>query len=56
MNCNFYIDDATKEWTFHQRFDYIHLRALTMGIADWEKLIDQAYNFLQPGGYLELQV
>ncbi|KAH8678043.1 S-adenosyl-L-methionine-dependent methyltransferase [Xylariales sp. PMI_506] len=55
MNCTFYIDDATHEWSFHQRFDYIHIRALTMGISDWNKLIDQAYQFLQPGGYLELQ-
>lgn len=54
-NCTFYIDDATHEWSFHQRFDYIHVRALTMGIADWDQLIDQAYNFLQPGGYIELQ-
>jgi SAM-dependent methyltransferase len=55
LNCTFYIDDATHDWAFHQRFDYIHVRALTMGIADWPRLIDQAYRFLQPGGYLELQ-
>ncbi|ORY64360.1 S-adenosyl-L-methionine-dependent methyltransferase [Pseudomassariella vexata] len=54
-NCTFYIDDATKEWMFYERFDYIHLRALTMGITDWDKLVDQAYKHLQPGGYLELQ-
>ncbi|KAK6084539.1 methyltransferase domain-containing protein [Seiridium cupressi] len=55
MNCTFYIDDAAHDWSFHQRFDYIHVRALTMGIADWDKFIDQAYQFLQPGGFLELQ-
>jgi SAM-dependent methyltransferase len=54
-NCSFYIDDATKEWDFHERFDYIHLRALTMGISDWDKLVAQAFQFLQPGGFLELQ-
>ncbi|RYP41462.1 hypothetical protein DL769_011562 [Monosporascus sp. CRB-8-3] len=54
-NCDFVIDDATQEWSFHQRFDYIHTRALTMGIADWDKFVDQAYNYLQPGGFLELQ-
>ncbi|RYP93715.1 hypothetical protein DL770_000087 [Monosporascus sp. CRB-9-2] len=54
-NCDFIIDDATKEWSFHQRFDYIHTRTLTMGIADWDKFVDQAYNYLQPGGFLELQ-
>lgn len=55
-NCDFIIDDATHEWSFDQRFDYIHTRTLTMGIADWDKFVDQAYNFLQPGGILELQV
>ncbi|RYO94226.1 hypothetical protein DL764_007884 [Monosporascus ibericus] len=54
-NCDFVIDDATQEWSFHERFDYIHSRALSMGIADWDKFVDQAYNYLQPGGFLELQ-
>lgn len=54
-NCTFYIDDAARDWSFHQRFDYVHVRALTMGIADWDRLVDQAYRFLQPGGFLELQ-
>ncbi|KAK7948988.1 uncharacterized protein PG986_009874 [Apiospora aurea] len=55
VNCTFYIDDATKDWSFHQRFDYIHVRMLTFGITDWENFIDQAYQYLQPGGFLELQ-
>ncbi|KAK8039802.1 hypothetical protein PG993_008213 [Apiospora rasikravindrae] len=55
VNCTFYIDDATKDWSFHQRFDYIHARMLTFGITNWENFIDQAYQYLQPGGFLELQ-
>ncbi|KAK7920335.1 hypothetical protein PG985_008357 [Apiospora marii] len=55
VNCTFYIDDATKDWSFHQRFDYIHVRMLTFGINNWENFIDQAYQYLQPGGFLELQ-
>ncbi|KAK8086358.1 S-adenosyl-L-methionine-dependent methyltransferase [Apiospora phragmitis] len=55
VNCTFYIDDATKDWSFHQRFDYIHVRMLTFGITNWDKFIDQAYQYLQPGGFLELQ-
>ncbi|KAI1343965.1 methyltransferase domain-containing protein [Xylariaceae sp. FL0016] len=54
-NCSFFIDDCTHDWSFHQRFDYVHCRALTMGIADWDRLVDQAHAFLQPGGWLELQ-
>ncbi|KAK8134662.1 hypothetical protein PG984_006674 [Apiospora sp. TS-2023a] len=55
VNCTFYIDDATKDWSFHQRFDYIHVRMLTFGINNWDNFIDQAYQYLQPGGFLELQ-
>lgn len=55
-NCDFIIDDATQDWSFHQRFDYIHTRTLTMGMPDWDKFVDQAYKHLQPGGILELQV
>ena len=54
-NCEFILDDATQDWTFHQRFDYVHTRTLTLGVADWDRLVDQAYGFLQPGGLLELQ-
>jgi hypothetical protein len=54
-NCSFIIDDATKEWVFTQQFDYIHTRAIAFGISDWDKLVDQAYNNLKPGGWLELQ-
>jgi hypothetical protein len=49
------IEDATLNWTFHQRFDYIHTRAISMGISDWDKFIGQAYAFLKPGGWCELQ-
>ncbi|KAH7040752.1 S-adenosyl-L-methionine-dependent methyltransferase [Microdochium trichocladiopsis] len=54
-NCEFFVDDAAMEWAFHERFDYVHGRALTMGIANWDHFVDQAYKVLQPGGFLELQ-
>jgi len=55
INCTFIVDDATKEWNFHQSFDFIHTRAISMGMADWPKLIEQAWTNLKPGGWLELQ-
>lgn len=55
VNCTFYLDDATRAWAFHQRFDYVHGRMLTFGIGDWDAFVDQAYTHLQPGGFLELQ-
>ncbi|KAI0484436.1 S-adenosyl-L-methionine-dependent methyltransferase [Xylariaceae sp. FL0804] len=54
-NCSFVIDDAANPWHFHQRFDYVHTRALSLGIADWDRFVAQAADVLQPGGWLELQ-
>jgi hypothetical protein len=55
-NCTFTIDDATREWAFGARFDYIHTRALAMAIGDWDRFISQASDNLTPGtGWLELQ-
>lgn len=56
-NCHFYIDDVESEWTYgpNEAFDYIHGRAMAGGIADWEKLFQQIYDHLRPGGWVELQ-
>ncbi|EXJ89673.1 hypothetical protein A1O3_02740 [Capronia epimyces CBS 606.96] len=56
-NLQFYIDDAESDWTFHEseKFDFIHGRALCGGIADWPRFYAQAYEHLQPGGWLEMQ-
>ncbi|KAF2094351.1 S-adenosyl-L-methionine-dependent methyltransferase, partial [Rhizodiscina lignyota] len=54
-NCTFMIDDATREWAFGQRFDFIHTRALTMAIGDWDRFVSQAFDNLLPGGWIELQ-
>lgn len=56
-NCRFFIDDVESDWTFGEDevFDYIHARALAGGIADWERLLRQAYGHLRPGGWIELQ-
>ncbi|KAH7024310.1 S-adenosyl-L-methionine-dependent methyltransferase [Macrophomina phaseolina] len=54
-NCEFLVDDANADWTFGQRFDYIHTRAVLLGIKDWNKLIGQAFASLRPGGWVEFQ-
>jgi len=55
INCTFVVDDANKDWNFHQRFDFVHTRAIAFGISDWPKFIGQAWTYLKPGGWLELQ-
>ncbi|KAL4807689.1 S-adenosyl-L-methionine-dependent methyltransferase [Aspergillus unguis] len=56
-NCTFIIDDAESDWAFTkgERFDYIHARSMGGGIADWDRLLKQAYAHLKPGGWIEFQ-
>jgi SAM-dependent methyltransferase len=54
-NCEFLIDDCTKDWIFHSKFDFIHTRAIVAVIKDWPRLLEQAYANLKPGGYVECQ-
>jgi SAM-dependent methyltransferase len=54
-NCEFLIDDCEQEWIFHNRFDYIHTRAMVAAVKNWSRFIEQAYANLKPGGYLECQ-
>ncbi|KAF7506349.1 hypothetical protein GJ744_011815 [Endocarpon pusillum] len=54
-NCQFEIEDAEDDWTFQKNdFDYIHGRDFYQSIRDWRRLVQQSYNHLKPGGYLEL--
>ncbi|KAJ8109272.1 hypothetical protein OPT61_g7585 [Boeremia exigua] len=54
-NCEFLIDDCTQDWIFHSPFDFIHTRAMVAAIRDWDRLFEQAYTNLKPGGYIECQ-
>lgn len=56
-NVKFYIDDAESEWVYSpsERFDLIHVRGLSGGINDWDRLCTQCYENLLPGGWLEFQ-
>ncbi|KMP05351.1 methyltransferase [Coccidioides immitis RMSCC 2394] len=53
-NLQFEVDDAEDEWQFSHTFDYIHLGTLAGSIADWPRLLQQAYDNLAPGGWIEL--
>ncbi|OAX78089.1 hypothetical protein ACJ72_07606 [Emergomyces africanus] len=54
-NVFFQIDDAEcGEWDYHHPFDFIHIRGLTGGIADWPALYSQAFKNLEPDGCIEV--
>ena len=52
-NVHFEVDDVEAAWTYAQKFDLIHCRSMYTAIRDWPKLIEQAYEFTKPGGYIE---
>lgn len=54
-NAEFIVDDITSEWVYPQEFDFIHSRAITVGIKDWSALVDQVWKNLKPGGWIEFQ-
>jgi SAM-dependent methyltransferase len=56
-NAKFYIDDAESEWIYgpDEAFDFIHVRTMSGAIGDWDRLCQQCYTHLQPGGWLEFQ-
>ncbi|GLA36435.1 hypothetical protein AnigIFM63309_002539 [Aspergillus niger] len=54
-NVKFIVDDVEKEWMESEPYDYIHCRYMAGSIRDWPRLIQQCYENLKPGGWLELQ-
>ncbi|KAE8150574.1 S-adenosyl-L-methionine-dependent methyltransferase [Aspergillus avenaceus] len=56
-NCTFMIDDAESDWAFSkdEAFDYIHARVMGGGIGDWQRFLEQTYEHVKPGGWVEMQ-
>ncbi|KAJ5893745.1 hypothetical protein N7495_005436 [Penicillium taxi] len=56
-NCRFFIDDIESDWAYSpsEAFDYIHARSMGGGVADWPRLLRQAFQHLKPGGWVEIQ-
>ncbi|KAL1994793.1 hypothetical protein VTN49DRAFT_980 [Thermomyces lanuginosus] len=55
-NLKFFVDDIESEWAEENNpFDFIHARYLTGSIRDFERLIEQCYRSVKPGGWVEFQ-
>ncbi|RMY81185.1 hypothetical protein D0864_08380 [Hortaea werneckii] len=54
-NLKFMIDDAEDLWLYAEPFDLIHARLMAGCFADWPNFFRQAYQNLEPGGWLEVQ-
>ncbi|KAK5080451.1 hypothetical protein LTR05_008561 [Lithohypha guttulata] len=53
-NCHFDIDDFEDPW-IASKYDYVHGRMLLGSIQDLSELVNQAYQHLLPGGWIEFQ-
>ncbi|KAH7316773.1 S-adenosyl-L-methionine-dependent methyltransferase [Stachybotrys elegans] len=54
-NCRFEIDDLEEEWTWSVKFDFIMCRMMLGSFADFPRIVQKAYDNLEPGGWLEIQ-
>ncbi|PMD34276.1 hypothetical protein L207DRAFT_588874 [Hyaloscypha variabilis F] len=54
-NCRFVVSDAEISWSFTEKFDFVHGRALLACFRDPRQVLSEAFDALAPGGYLELQ-
>jgi hypothetical protein len=55
-NLRFQVDDVESTWIFpsDKPFDFIKMRAMGGSIANWPRLLGQAYDHIRPGGWIEL--
>lgn len=46
-NCVFEVDDVTKEWTWHEPFDFIHMRLMLGAFTpdEWDDVYKQCYEY-----------
>ena len=52
-NVRFEVDDVEADWTYSQKFDYIHARCMGTAIKNWPRLVKQCFEFTKPGAYTE---
>ncbi|KAH8681757.1 hypothetical protein BX600DRAFT_429674 [Xylariales sp. PMI_506] len=55
QNCIFVTGDSENPWNFEQKFDYVHLRAVTTCFTDTRTVMQNAFENLNEGGWVEFQ-
>ena len=53
-NLTILADNAEQDWSFDNKFDYIHVRMLTVVIRDWPAFFRRCWEHLNPDGWIEL--
>ncbi|CAG8386125.1 unnamed protein product [Penicillium salamii] len=54
-NCILEVDNIAEPWTWNEAQDLIHIRIMigSFDPSEWERVYDQCYNNLRPGGWME---
>jgi len=46
-NVRFEVDDMEEEWAYPSAsFDYIHMRSMSGSFSDWDRVLEQAYKYV----------
>jgi SAM-dependent methyltransferase len=53
-NLTFQVDDVEEPWTYSSKFDFIYSRMMIASLTDVPKFCKQAFDNLNPGGWLEM--
>jgi len=48
VNCSFRVDNVEVDWIEGETYDFIHVRAMTLAIKDWPRLIERAFQEANP--------
>ncbi|TDZ36934.1 Secondary metabolism regulator LAE1 [Colletotrichum spinosum] len=54
-NVKFEIDDVESPWVGTEKYDYIFVRCMLVSIKDWPALVENIFENLNPGGWVEFQ-
>jgi SAM-dependent methyltransferase len=54
-NVKFVVDDVELDWSEPTKYDFIHCRYMCGAIRDWPRLVQQIYENLSSGGWVEFQ-
>ncbi|TEA18381.1 Secondary metabolism regulator LAE1 [Colletotrichum sidae] len=54
-NVKFEIDDVESPWIGIEKYDYIYVRFMLVSIKDWPALVQNIFDNLNPGGWVEFQ-
>jgi hypothetical protein len=47
-NVEFQIDDFEDEWTYSEKFGYIHSRMMNSSVSNWKDYLKKSFEYVPP--------